>query len=133
MHTAHTPSDQRGERILDAASSLILRYGYNKTTMQDIAAQAFISKSTLYLFWKSKEEVFGALITRETRHLFSGWLAAIRGGLAHFRARLVFELWSHAPWQGTDLDKRGTAGSNRRSEGLMLSPLRSPMNDWIEA
>lgn len=78
MSIDHTASDQRGERILDAASRLILHYGYNKTTMQDIAAGASVSKSTLYLFWKSKEEVFGALITRETRHLFTEWLARVQ-------------------------------------------------------
>ena len=56
--------DERAQRILAAATRLILHYGYDKTTMSDIAAAANVSKSTLYLYWQSKEELFRALLTR---------------------------------------------------------------------
>lgn len=55
----------RAQRILDAASILILRYGYHKTTIDDIARQAGIGKGTLYLHWKTREDLFAALILRE--------------------------------------------------------------------
>jgi len=84
MLASHITLDQRGQHILDIAARLILRYGYDKTTMQDIALEAAVSKSTLYLYWKNKEELFQALITRETLHLFDEWLERIqedpRGG-----------------------------------------------------
>lgn len=56
----------KAHRILDAAADLILRWGYNKTTMDDIARQAGVAKGTVYLYWKSREDLFRALIARES-------------------------------------------------------------------
>jgi AcrR family transcriptional regulator len=56
---------ERAHRILDAASTLILRWGYNKTTIDDIARQASVAKGTIYLHWKTREELFTALVHRE--------------------------------------------------------------------
>jgi AcrR family transcriptional regulator len=57
--------ETRAQRILDAASTLILRYGYHKTTMDDIAREADVGKGTLYLHWNTREDLFAALILRE--------------------------------------------------------------------
>src|SRR6266567_520084 len=56
--------DERANRILDVAARLIVRYGYDKSTM--------------YLYWKSKDELFQALITRETLQLFDEWLERVQ-------------------------------------------------------
>jgi len=56
---------ERAERILDAASELIQRWGYNKTTIDDIAKQAGVAKGTIYLHWKTREDLFRALMNRE--------------------------------------------------------------------
>jgi AcrR family transcriptional regulator len=50
---------------LDSAAGLILRWGYNKTTIDDIARQADVAKGTIYLHWKTREDLFSALVTRE--------------------------------------------------------------------
>jgi AcrR family transcriptional regulator len=55
----------RAHRILDAATALILRWGYNKTTIDDVARQAGVAKGTIYLHWKTREELFTALMRRE--------------------------------------------------------------------
>ena len=55
----------RAQRILDAASTTILRWGYQKTTLDDIARQAGVAKGTIYLHWKTREELFTALLKRE--------------------------------------------------------------------
>ena len=57
--------EQRAERILDAAAELMLRWGYNKTTIDDIARQAGVAKGTIYLHWKTREDLFTALMKRE--------------------------------------------------------------------
>jgi AcrR family transcriptional regulator len=57
--------EARAHRILDAASALILRWGYNKTTVEDISKQAGVAKGTIYLHWKTREELFMALMKRE--------------------------------------------------------------------
>ncbi len=56
---------ERAQRILDAAAALILRWGYNKTTLDDVSRQAGVAKGTIYLHWKTREELFAALIKRE--------------------------------------------------------------------
>jgi AcrR family transcriptional regulator len=57
--------EARAQRILDAAAALILRWGYNKTTLDDISRQAGVAKGTIYLHWKTREELFAALTKRE--------------------------------------------------------------------
>lgn len=58
-------NDEREQRILDAAETLVLHYGYDKTTISDIAQVAKVAKGTVYLHWKSKEDLFEALFWRE--------------------------------------------------------------------
>lgn len=56
---------ERAHRILDAAAALILRWGYDKTTIDDIAKRAGVAKGTIYLHWRTREELIMALMTRE--------------------------------------------------------------------
>lgn len=60
---------ERAERILDAAAELISRWGYDKTTMDDISRKADVAKGTLYLHWKTREDLFEALLRRESLEL----------------------------------------------------------------
>ncbi len=55
----------RAQRILDAAAALILRWGYHKVTLDDVSRQAGVAKGTMYLHWKTREELFTALVKRE--------------------------------------------------------------------
>ncbi|MFG1785339.1 TetR/AcrR family transcriptional regulator [Rhodococcus oryzae] len=52
--------DEKTERILDASLAVFCQYGFGKTTMQDIARAAGISRAALYLHFKSKEDLFRA-------------------------------------------------------------------------
>jgi AcrR family transcriptional regulator len=47
--------------IINAAESQFVRFGFRKTTMEDIAKAAGIGKATLYYYFKSKEEIFTAM------------------------------------------------------------------------
>ena len=55
----------REERLLDAAATLLVRWGYRKTTIDDVAREAGVGKGTIYLHWKDKNELFRAAIWRE--------------------------------------------------------------------
>jgi AcrR family transcriptional regulator len=57
--------EARAQRILDAATALILSWGFSKTTLDDVARQAGVAKGTLYLHWNTREELFVALMKRE--------------------------------------------------------------------
>lgn len=56
---------ERGNRILDALAMLIARWGYGKTTVDDIAREAGVAKGTVYLHWPSKGAMLHALLERE--------------------------------------------------------------------
>lgn len=51
--------------ILDAARSLFAKFGYKKTTMEDIAVELHKGKSSLYYYFKNKEDIFQAVIDWE--------------------------------------------------------------------
>lgn len=53
-------TDAKTDRILDAALPVFCQYGYRKTSMQDIATAAGISRAALYLKFSSKDELFRA-------------------------------------------------------------------------
>ncbi|WP_436762838.1 TetR/AcrR family transcriptional regulator [Streptosporangium sp. V21-05] len=55
----------RAHRILDTTADLVLRWGYDKTTVEDIARRTGVAKGTIYLHWKTREELFAALVRRE--------------------------------------------------------------------
>lgn len=49
------------EKIVDAAIVTFSKHGYDRTKMDDIAETANLSKGTIYLYFKSKEELFYAI------------------------------------------------------------------------
>ena len=49
------------ERILGAAFTLFSRYGYKRTSMEDIASEAGLSRAALYLQFHNKEDIFREL------------------------------------------------------------------------
>jgi TetR/AcrR family acrAB operon transcriptional repressor len=70
-------TENRPERILNAAANLIVRYGYDRTTIADIAAEAGIAKGAVYLHWSSKDALFDALLKREMIRLMDDLLARV--------------------------------------------------------
>src|SRR5215470_8411241 len=77
----------REERILDAAASLLVRWGYRKTTIDDVASEAGVGKGTIYLHWKDKNDLFRAAIWREQQRYSEEMQRRIaadpEGGLLH--------------------------------------------------
>jgi TetR/AcrR family transcriptional regulator, repressor for uid operon len=57
------------ERIVRAAIIAFSRYGYDRTRMDDIAKIAKLSKGALYLYFRSKEELFYAISENSIREL----------------------------------------------------------------
>ena len=57
------------EKIVHAAITAFSKYGYDRTRMDDIADTAKLSKGTLYLYFKSKEELFYAISENNIRDL----------------------------------------------------------------
>lgn len=77
MYPVKSDNLEREQRILDAAATLIIHYGYDKTSVSDIATAAGISKGAIYLHFASKDDLFEALLYREVQSYADHWFARI--------------------------------------------------------
>lgn len=68
----------RAGQILDAAAELLLRLGYRRTTIDDVARLAGVGKGTVYLHWRTREQLFDAVFQREATAATMELLAAMR-------------------------------------------------------
>jgi AcrR family transcriptional regulator len=68
----------RAVRILDVAAELLLRFGYRRVAIDDIARRADIGKGTVQLHWKTRDELFGAVFEREVLAALDELLRALR-------------------------------------------------------
>ena len=75
------PSDQPRVAILDAAEQLFVRYGFKKTSIDDVARAARIGKGSVYLHFSSKEELFAEVVRRTS----DGALEAVATAVARAR------------------------------------------------
>jgi len=71
---------QRQQDIIEAAETVFFRKGIENSTMDDVAAQAELSKGTLYLYFKSKEEIYLAITVRGMQIMNDLFQRAIRNG-----------------------------------------------------
>ncbi len=75
------PTDTNTARraaILAAATAVFLRYGFKKTSMDDLARAAGLSRQGLYLHYKTKDALFKAAVV----HLIETSRAEARAALA---------------------------------------------------
>jgi AcrR family transcriptional regulator len=85
---------QRADRILDTARELLLSWGYRRVTIDELSRRAGVGKGTIYLHWRSREEVFHAVSTREAAEMADSIVQAVRDDAAevilHRHLRLLF-------------------------------------------
>lgn len=72
-------ADERRARILDGAMGCFLAYGYQRTTMDDIARACEISRPALYLQFRNKTDIYRALAATFVEHAIGAAEAAISG------------------------------------------------------
>ncbi|MCA0457711.1 MAG: TetR/AcrR family transcriptional regulator [Chloroflexi bacterium] len=89
----NNPNPERERRILEAAAKLIAHYGFDKTTVSDIANEAGISKGAVYLHYKSKDDLFDALIIHEGMKMLDVLIQRME---ADPDAGSIFALYQHA-------------------------------------
>jgi TetR/AcrR family transcriptional repressor of mexJK operon len=64
---------EKAESILAAARRMFLASGFGAVSMDAIAREAGASKATLYAYFASKEELFGAVVSHEGERYFHGF------------------------------------------------------------
>lgn len=114
-------TDERQQQILAAAAAVIIRQGYDKTTMSDIADEAGVSRGTVYLYFDNKDALFEALIYSEVMQYGQTWLEHIesnpRGGTIGGIYRAVLYAINSRPFM---------AAIMRRDRRILGNYLRKP-------
>lgn len=97
--------------ILDAAERLFLRYGYKKTTIDEVAQEAGVGKGTIYSYFKGKDELLLAYADRclHAIHARADEAARVPGPfrerLARYMGTLLLGVWDriHAGAHGEEV------------------------------
>ena len=80
--TVHSAVDRGGdkrERILDAAERIFARHGFYAAKVSDVAKEAGVADGTIYLYFKSKDDLLISLFARRMQQLNEALGAAIAG------------------------------------------------------
>jgi AcrR family transcriptional regulator len=133
--------------LLDGARRAVARQGTRRTTMHDIASQAGVAKATLYNHFRTKDDVWSALVAAEVDQLAQECAGLpLAGALSHAAtrlsahpglrrvastepavlARLLLTDPPAAGWQAArDATRRQLAAANRCGDDLVLRWLTS--------
>ena len=86
----------RRELVLAAALDTFARYGYRKTSMEDVARAAAISRPGLYLLFGSKQELFSAAVTQALGQSLAAVTEVLADTTRPLRDRLLdaFDQWT---------------------------------------
>ncbi len=88
-------SDEKRQRILAAALGVFFKYGYQRVSMNEIAAAAGISRPGLYLHFSSKEEIFRAAIVQFADGLIEEIIKGLQSRKTiEEKVRYAFEVWT---------------------------------------
>ncbi|MFX1582474.1 MAG: TetR/AcrR family transcriptional regulator, partial [Promethearchaeota archaeon] len=85
------------KRIVEAAITVFAKKGYHKTKMADIAKEVGVSKGTLYQYFKSKKELFEAVVQIPFRKIQEEPLSELleSGNLLDISSNTFYDkLWS---------------------------------------
>lgn len=64
---------ERERAILDVTAQLLLRHGYNKVTMSDVADAVGLNRRQVYLLFPSRDALIQALLLREVNSYMEAW------------------------------------------------------------
>lgn len=65
-------------KIISTAGQIFSKYGFKKTTMEEIASAVKMGKSSIYYYYKSKEDIFEAVVLHEANILRNELTTAIK-------------------------------------------------------
>jgi AcrR family transcriptional regulator len=93
VKSSRAPGSPQREAILKAATATFLRYGFKKTSMDDVAQAAGVSRQGLYLYFDTKDFLFREALQYLVSHMISTARSVAEDGNLSLRDRLlgVFE------------------------------------------
>lgn len=117
------PIDGRDQRVLDAAAELFAHHGYDKTTVDDVARRAGLSKGSVYLAFDGKAKLFEGVLITQMRAFVESWTAALevhpRGGTLGAMYGAMIQALDEVPFMAVVF---------RRDPGMLGRYLQQPGN-----
>jgi AcrR family transcriptional regulator len=89
--------EARPEELVAAALAVFGERGFRQTTLEEVAARAGVSKGTVYLYFKSKDDLFRAVVKLKVAALLEPAEAMARahdGSATELLVKLVHRLWA---------------------------------------
>ncbi len=117
---ASPKGEDKRHRIVEAAVTLFSRYGYKRTSIELLAAEAGVAKPTIYAYFEDKDSIFRAVVEAVCVELLERAEAAslARGAVeerlaAMLAAKLTryFELVQASPHAQELVDSQGRLGA----------------------
>jgi len=87
--------DEIRTKIIIVASKIFTRYGFKKTTMEEIAMATRKGKSSIYYYFSSKEDIFRAVVEMEAEELKNDLMVEISGiedPIEQLKAYILFRM-----------------------------------------
>jgi TetR/AcrR family fatty acid metabolism transcriptional regulator len=88
--TAHSVTGDKGQRILDAAEAVFADCGFYNAKVSDIAKHAGVADGTIYLYFKSKDDLHNSLFESRMTHVCEAMQAAVSAEESSSRKLEVF-------------------------------------------
>src|SRR4051794_24643887 len=79
LRKADVVTDFRRAQVIAAARERFTKHGISGTTMDGIAQAAGVAKGTVYLYYKSKEEIFRQILEEDLTYFHESTVPAISG------------------------------------------------------
>lgn len=79
---------EKKQEILQAARECFARFGYDKTTLDDIGKMIGRNKASLYYYYKNKETIFAEVIAADVEEYLQGVYANIQA-ITGCRAKIL--------------------------------------------
>src|SRR5512141_961309 len=74
------PRSSKSERILEAAVKVFARKGYTAATVAEVAREAGVADGTIYLYFKSKDDILVHFFRFKAQQVFDRFRAAVAAG-----------------------------------------------------
>ncbi len=88
-----TGDEAKKERIFAAAEPLFQRFGYRKTTVEDVCKAAGISKRTFYELFSGKPKLFGGLLVHISEVVTDQWEDRLNVGSPRQRLETFLDMY----------------------------------------
>ncbi|WP_438479859.1 TetR/AcrR family transcriptional regulator [Oleiharenicola lentus] len=128
-----TPADEaRRAALLDAALGVFARFGFRKTSMDEVARAAQISRQGLYLHFTNKDELFRATVTYTIASSLADAKRALEAEKGSINERLVN---AFDEWVGRYVGRFAADAADlmQAAEGLLWTTIVEHEKAFIEA